>query len=147
MACRVLHFCLSIYNAFEKPADITNFHERRYYGWPSSWQWLTRRTTGELSSAWNSDLFTKVLLSHQLRLLTHAFQNPSWTNRGTGIAASKLIWTAVILNSSDASGLFIIVEELARWCLKSFGGQRGVRANPLEPPLPTGLTFACICKL
>ena len=66
---------------------------------------------------------------------------------GVHIAASKLIWTAVILNSSNASRLFTIVEQLARWCLKSFGGQRGVRANPLEPPLATGLTFACICKL
>ena len=34
-----------------------NFYERRYYGWQNSIRWgnITRRTTGEFSSAWKSD--------------------------------------------------------------------------------------------
>ena len=43
------------------------------------------------------------------------------TGQWTRIAGTTLVWTVVILNSSETSG------------------QKGVWANPLEPLLPTGL--------
>ena len=58
------------------------------------------------------------------------------------IAATKLIWTAVILNGSEASGLLSNVGHLkciARRRIKYLGGQKGVQANPLGPPLYMGL--------
>ena len=49
------------------------------------WRQLTRRTTGELLSAWNSDLFmhifTRVLSLQRRKPLTRAFHaDPPWTN-------------------------------------------------------------------
>ena len=58
------------------------------------------------------------------------------------IAATKLAWTAVILNGSEASGPLTqtvgYLKCIARRCVKSFEGQRGggggVRLNSLDPP-------------
>ena len=59
------------------------------------------------------------------------------------VAATRLVWTAVILNNSETSGPLVNGRALKMYSLevyiKSFGGERGVRANPLEPPLPTAL--------
>ena len=57
------------------------------------------------------------------------------------IAATRFVWTAVILDSTEASGPFSNGRALKMLTLyiKSFGGQKGVQSNPLEPPLPMGL--------
>ena len=58
------------------------------------------------------------------------------------IAATKLIWTAIILNGSEASGPLTNPRALKMysWAVyKTFWGQKGVQANPLELSLPTGL--------
>ena len=47
------------------------------------------------------------------------------------IAATKFTWT-VMFNRSEASGP--LRKGRARQCIKTFRGQRGVQANPLEPP-------------
>ena len=54
---------------------------------------------------------------------------------------TRLAWTVVILNSSETSGPVRHLKctiDIAVY-MNSFGAKRGVRANPLEPPLPTGL--------
>ena len=57
------------------------------------------------------------------------------------VAATRLVWTAVILNSSETSGPLsngrILCLEVY---IKSFEGQKG---GSLEPPLPTGLQNQC----
>ena len=53
------------------------------------------------------------------------------------IAVTKLVWTAVILNGSEASRQLKAVGHLkciAGRCIKSFRAKKGFRANPLEPP-------------
>ena len=66
---------------------------------------------GQLSSAWTSNLFTHVfthvftlvLSSQRRKQLTRAFcAGPPWTNSHT-VAATRLVWTAVILNGSETS--------------------------------------------
>ena len=50
------------------------------------------------------------------------------------ITATKLIWTVVILNGSEASGQLTNSRDLkciTRQCLKSFGGQK--RGGSSEP--------------
>ena len=56
------------------------------------------------------------------------------------IAETKLVWTAVILNGSDASGPFTNGKGIENVYVvyKSFGAQNGVRVNPLELPLAYG---------
>ena len=60
------------------------------------WRWLIRKTTGELSSVWNSDLFTRVLgASFQCKALMHAFfiHLLDFCEQSEYIAATKLAWT------------------------------------------------------
>ena len=77
--------------------------------------------------------------------VTRAFRaGPRWTNSHT-VAASRLVWTAVILNSSETSGP-LSNGRVLKMCglevyIKSFGGQKGGSLEPPRtPPLPTGLT-------
>ena len=97
-------------------ADL-EFYERRYYSWQNSRQVtsLTRRTTDELSSAWNSDLFTHIFTrkpggvadmtasfsSLRRKPITRAFRTGfPCTNSHS---STRLGWTTVILNSSETS--------------------------------------------
>ena len=56
---------------------------------------------------------------------------------------NKLVWTTVILNSIEATGAISNGRALKMYSYavhtKSFGGQKGGRANPFEPLLPAGL--------
>ena len=55
------------------------------------------------------------------------------------IAATRFVWTMVILNSIEDSGSLLNSRTVKR-CLKScWRPKGGVRANALEPSLPTGL--------
>ena len=56
------------------------------------------------------------------------------------IAATKLVWTAVILNEVKLVDHLQSVAHLiytAGWCIESFEAKRGVQAKPLNPALPT----------
>ena len=83
----------------------SNFHKSRYWGWQNSrWGDITR----QLSSTWTSDLFThtftRVLSSQRCKKLTRTFcAAPPWTNLHN-VAATRLVWIAVILNSSETNG-------------------------------------------
>ena len=60
-------------------------------------------------------------------------------------AATRLVWRAVILNSSETSGPLSNGLEVY---IKSFGGQKGgVRSNPLELPLPSGLATLIVATI
>ena len=60
------------------------------------WWCLTRRTAGELLSIWNNNFFTCVFSSQRHELLSCAFHTHYWSS------TNKLVWTAVILNGSEA---------------------------------------------
>ena len=64
------------------------------------------------------------------------------------VAATR---AAVIFNSSETSGPRsngrILKMYILEVYIKSFGGQKGVRSNPLEPPLPTGLRMGTTLSL
>ena len=68
-----------------------------------------RRTTGKLLSAWNNNffmhIFMHVLSSEQRKLFRCVFCTfPLVLNEQTGyITATKLVWTVLILNGSEAS--------------------------------------------
>ena len=81
----------------------------------NSWRWLTRRTTGELSSVWC--IYTRVY--------AHPFSIRHLCTRSAFIC-----WSSVNKRSR------------ARWYINLMEAKRGVRSNPLEPPLPTGLVCA-----
>ena len=58
-----------------------------------------------------------------------------WSSRKkTHIAATRLAWTAVILNSSETSGPVGHLKCTIAVYIKSFGGQKGGSSEPLEPP-------------
>ena len=69
---------------------------------------------------------TRVFRIHPLVILEQA----GW------IAATKLAWTAVILNGGKASGLLTNSRAFKVWYLKFSRAKRGI---PLKPTLPTGL--------
>ena len=68
---------------------------------------------------------------------------PPWTNSHT-VAATRLVWTAVILNSSETSGPLsngrIVIMCSLEVYIKSFGGQKG---GLLEPPWTPPCLRAC----
>ena len=134
MARRVLHPTFSC-PYMHLPSQVTsNFHERRYYGWQNSrwqncWRWPTRRTTGELSSTWNScaRIYARVLSSQQRKPLMGVSQ-------GAYIAATKLVWNGSEASEPLANGR-ALKKCIARQCIKSFGGQKGGFAwTPSNPP-------------
>ena len=53
---------------------------------------------------------------------------------GTRIAATRLAWTAVILNSSETSGLVGHLKCTIAVYIKSFGGQKGGSSEPPRTP-------------
>ena len=69
--------------------------------------------------------------------------SPFHLHEQTGcIAATKLVWTAVILNGSGASGSYTNdgnFKSIARQYIKSFEGQKGGDnlSKPPQPPTPT----------
>ena len=115
------------------------------------WRWITRRTSGKFSSAWNSDLFTHVftrVLSSQHRwcpsyiIYDHSCINCLFArsllvlHEQTGcIAANKLVWTVVILNGSETSGPVTSDRALAgRYII--FLRQKGGSSEPPRTPPP-----------
>ena len=97
------------------------------------WQWLNRRLTDELSSAWNGELFTHVfvcILSPQRHYcLIHscsAFTCWSSKNKKVVLATIKLDWTVVIFNGNEAIVNHLqtvgYLKWIARCCIKSFEG-------------------------
>ena len=86
-------------------------------------------------------LCTYLRASFQRKALMHAFHTHLLVlyEQTENIAATKLAWTVVMFNGSEASGP--LTNCRARRCIKSFGGQKGGSLEPLEPPLPTGLVL------
>ena len=105
--------------AVAKPADL-EFLWERLFGWQNSR--LVTSLEGQLVkflSTWRSDLFThSYILSLQRRkpiTCTFCAQGCPWK---TLIAASRLVWTAVILNSSETSGPGDLKCTVRRWLSK-----------------------------
>ena len=99
------------------------------------WGDITRRATGELYRAPEIAIYLRTYLRASLHHSTATYAcippaGPPWTNSSHN---SRFIWTAVILNSSKTSGPLSNGWEHKIY-IKSSGGQKGVRANPLEPP-------------
>ena len=60
----------------------------------------------------------------------------------TRIAATRLVWTVVILNRRETSRPLSKVGHFkCTVCIKSFGGQKGSLSEPPRTPLPMGLVF------
>ena len=120
--------------AFAKPADF-ELHERRYY--------MVGRTAGGVRSLEGQMVNFQRL--NYARIYARRCGVNSLRARSalvlyeqTRISATRLVWTAVILNSSEtgrppSNGRALNVQ-LSGVYKNFFGGQKGVRANPLEPP-------------
>ena len=69
-------------------------------------------------------------------------------SKQTRIAATRFVWTGVILNSSESSGQFSNGIALKMYIIQNLlEAKRGVRVNPLKPtPLPMGLKFVSFKK-
>ena len=109
------------------------------------WQKLTRRTTGKLSSTWKAiylHMYLRASFHHRRRkLLTRFFRIHSLLlHEQVGcIAATELVWTAVIDNGSELIDQLQMVGHLkciAIQCIKPFGGQKGCSSEPPWIPIP-----------
>ena len=89
---------------------------------------------GQLSSAWTSDLFMRVLSSQGRKQVTCVFRaGPPWTNSHT-VAATILVWTAVILNSSETSGPLSNGSSLEVYIKIFWSWKGGFARTPSNPP-------------
>ena len=63
-------------------------------------------------------------------------------NNSHSVAATRLVWTAVIRNNSETSGPLLNGRILKMYTLevyiKSFGGEKGGSSEPLRTPLAYG---------
>ena len=94
-------FWLSTY-AFSKPS---NFHERRYTTNIGRTAGRATSLEGQLPSAWTSNLFMHVFarILHRSGINSLRTRSVQVLNEQTCIVATRLVWTAVILNSSETS--------------------------------------------
>ena len=98
---------------------------------------------GQLSSARTSNLFTHVFT----RVLSRVYcAGLPWTNSHS-VAATRLVWTAVILNNSETSGPLLNGRVLKMYSLevyiKSFGGEKGGSSEPPRTPPAYGPDYNC----
>ena len=100
---------------------------------------IARRTNGELLSAFNINLFT-----HVFTLILSLLRRKLLT-RLPRIAATRLVWTPVILNSSKTSEPLSNGRTLIYICsvYQIFWRPKRGSSKPLNPPPPN--LRACIC--
>ena len=135
MARRVLHPIFDCPCMHLLSQLTSNFHKRRYYGRQNSrWGDITKRTILERLN-YNIAIYLGTYLRasfHRSGVNSLRARSALVLHEQTHIAATRLVWTAMILSSSETSGPVGHLKCTIKWfCWRS---------TPPPPPLATGLT-------